>query len=346
MHIRKPIIFSLLIILLFSLGQSFGQTVPNFTVTDADGVEHNLYEDYLDKGITVAFKIFFIGCPPCTSIAPDVQAAYEEWGSGEYDVQFIEFSNRENDLNASVDFYQNNLNLTFPGVGFDGGALDALEPYLSGTFGPGFGTPIFAVIAPDRTVNYNTGGNGNSGRIANLNAAISATGAIGAPNVPEPHIINFSLEDAFGTSITGLNITLSDGNNASISYAIDSSVPLSITDLTTEYPGISNPVLHFSKEDGIRDRIAPLDILLIRKHILNIIPISNPDMLTAADTNGDGIITPLDMLVLQKVILGIFTTFPINSYQIEPNQLPLTITPGESTNLTLKAIKIGDLNGF
>jgi len=344
MKLSFPIV--LFAFLIFSTVHINAQDAPNFEITDSEGKTHKLYEDYLDQGKTVVIKFFFTSCPPCNAIAPRVQSLYEEWGEGDEDVQFFEITTQDFDSNSDVQDYKDFHSLTFPGVGEDGGAKDARQPYTSGTFGTFFGTPSFAVIAPDRSAVYNTGGIGTNGKIQALSDAIAATGATGG-QVAQPSVFSLGVNDSFGESVPGIEYTISSASDPSIAYpVILTDLSISITDIAEEFPGISDPVLKLSKKDDIRMHITPLDILLIRKHILGVIPIEDEGLLMAADTNGDGSITPLDMLVLQKVILGIFTEFPIDSYQFIPNQIPLTLQPGETQNIVIEAVKVGDLNGF
>ena len=330
----------------FVTGNLYSQLAPNFTITDSDGTTHELYEDYLDKGITVAIKFFFVDCPPCNAIAPHIQTLYEDWGEGAFDVQFLELSDKSWDNNTDVAEYKTLHSLTFPGVGQDGGSLDAVQPYKDETWGDWKGTPSFAVIAPDRSVVYNTGGAGTSGRIANLDAAIAATGAIGDPaNQALPAVFNFSFIDPFGNTIDGVEIFISDSDEPAVSYPITGQ-NLSITSLQDQFPGITNPVLSFHKAGTAVQQISPLDMLLLRKHILSIIPITDPALQIAADDNGDGTISPLDMLILRKLILTIITDFPVETYSFLPAELPISILAGQTQDIEVKAIKIGDLNGF
>ena len=56
----------------FSFGQSTianGTTVNNFTVTDTDGNEHDLYT-ITASGKYVFLDFFFDTCPPCQSTTP------------------------------------------------------------------------------------------------------------------------------------------------------------------------------------------------------------------------------------------------------------------------------------
>lgn len=71
-----------------------GSTAPNFTTTDLNGVQHNLYE-YLDAGKTVLLDISATWCGPCwsyhaTNALEDFHFAYGPGGSNEAVVLFVE----------------------------------------------------------------------------------------------------------------------------------------------------------------------------------------------------------------------------------------------------------------
>ena len=62
-----------------------------------------LYEvitDYLNQGKTVMIEIFFTTCPPCNAIAPLIEPLYQDWGGGDYDVEFFDLSNKNFDTDA------------------------------------------------------------------------------------------------------------------------------------------------------------------------------------------------------------------------------------------------------
>lgn len=332
---------SVLIFCFVSMSFMSAQKSDDWTVTDVSGNEHTLYEDYLDKGEVVVLKFFFVDCPPCNAIAPSVQTLYEDWGEGTQGVEFFDITILGGDDDNDVTGFKNRHDLTFPSISSEGNALGVAQPYLDGDFGDALFTPSFAVIAPDGDVTFRVPGSGPS-VINNLDDAIEeAMGSVALPSV-----FNIQVTDAFGTAISGVTTILTDANNSAVSYPLDMSTPLSILNISEDYPGVTDPVVTFEKVDDIRSNITPLDLLLIRKHILGIIPINDPKLLSAADTNGDDSITPLDMLVLQKVILGIFTEFPIDSYQFNPAQIPLNLAPGQSQDIKAIGIKTGDLNGF
>lgn len=56
--------------------------------------------------------------------------------------------------------------------------------------------------------------------------------------------------------------------------------------------------------------VSTYDIVLIRRHILNIEVFDNPYTIIAADVNRSGVISTLDLVELQKLILNISTSFP------------------------------------
>jgi len=343
-------IFSLLLMVL-SLSLMSQATVPDWTVTDSKGVDHTLYADYLDKGTTVVLKLFFVDCPPCNSLAPHMQTLYEDWGEGAEDVEFMEMTISGDD-DAELEEYKAKHSLTFPGISIDGGAAGAVRPYLDDEFFNFSGTPTVAVIAPDGTV-VKAGGFSISARIEKIGEAIEATGATGGitpppPPPPAPAIYTLAIEDVLGNEVNGIEAVIYSESDPAISYDINlgAGTSLTITDLETEFPGIADPILQLSKNDEVRKNLTPLDILLIRKHILQVNTLTDPALLMAADTNGDGNVTPLDMLVLRKVILDIFQEFPVNSHRFLPNDIPLSVVAGQNQTFEIKVSKTGDLNGF
>jgi thiol-disulfide isomerase/thioredoxin len=343
---QKGLILTLILFVVANVSLS-AQTAPNFTFTDTEGVTHDLYADYLNQGKTVLLKIFFVNCPPCRAIAPSMQTLYEEWGEGEYDVEFIELSNKSFDSNLDVQGYKNDFNITFPGAGADGGALIALEPYLTGTFGSFFGTPEFAIISPNRSVNYGVGGGSVANTIAALDQAIADTGAQKPGGEVLPSTIQIQVEDFFGNVIQGSELVLGSASSSQ-------EFPLSLNNgivvfenFEEDYPGLNDPVIRIRKTDDARDKLSALDILILVRHILNLVPISNPDLLLAADVTGDSATNAIDLLTLQRVILGLLSEFPnVESYQFPVNDVSVDVIPGETQIIQFIGVKTGDLNGF
>ncbi len=344
-----------LIISLFFLSFSFvafAQKAPDFQITDSDGVVHNLYADHLDQGQTVVIKLFFTSCPPCIQLAPWMEEKYQNWGAGQYDVEFIELSILTGDTNADVAQFKLNYGVTFPGAGFDGGGKDAAEVYKSGMFGSYFGTPSLAIIAPNGSVmqgfSYDdfdslieaTGATGNSG----------GNGGGGGGGMTD-EVTTYNVNSTITTTSVPENLTyiLKPANADSPAYDI-----LAITGgtLNFEYPSVDfpelvDPVIVLQAEGDIVDNtVKPHDLVQIRKHILELEPLTEEYQLLAADLNSDGQIKPHDLLTLQKALLGLITEFPNGtpSWISIPAQLSLTESLGNTINLDFQLIKIGNVD--
>jgi len=278
-------------------------TAPDFTVTDSHGQIHHLYADYLNQGKTVLIEIFYTTCPPCNSLAPLMEPFYQEWGGGEYDVEFFEMSDKSFDTDALVNAYQDEYNETFVGVGNDGGSLPAVAPYKNGQYGPWLGTPTFIVIAPDGTFEYDVDGPNNAATIAALDAAILATGAE-KPIIEQPVVVNGDVQFLQGS--------LGVGN--AVVKVLDASDNIITTDTTGVNGEFNLEVLLSEVQPGWKVKVekqgvplngvSVLDLVKIQKHILFLEPFDNPYSKLAADVNKSGNISSLDIVGLLKIILG------------------------------------------
>ncbi len=331
--------FRITILVLLFLSIAKAQTVPNFNVTDSNGKVHKLYEDYLDKGKVVVLKIFFVDCPPCNAIAPATQQKYIDWGAGNSNVQFIEMTNKIGDISDRVNVYKTKHGITFPSIGSDGGALDAILPYTNGTFGPWYGTPFFAVIAPNKKVNFDALFN-------NLNALISAAG--GTMLAPSNKVTINTTGSSLPSS--GISYFLKSASNSAVSY--------NITQLTngsnvfdypsTLFPVVANPIITLeSTAPAFDPALTVLDLIAIRSHILGTIPFTSEVQKIAADVNGNGKISASDLVILQKAIAGFITNFPNNvpSYKLFPSQIPFTAPAQGGAQITVsgEVIKMGNV---
>jgi thiol-disulfide isomerase/thioredoxin len=300
-------LFSFMIICSFG----YSQNASNFTVTDYNNQLHNLYADYLDQDITVVVKVFFTTCPPCQIQSPFYQEKYEEWGSGAYDVAFFEISNQGFDSNQDCKDYSEDFGTTMFGVGADGGALDALDEYTSGTFGPFFGTPTYFVIAPDRTVIWDTG-------LAGLDQAIIDTGAEGPPMAPLPPSRYFlTFNDIEGNEISrqaSTQILMKSNADAAYELDITSFINGGLFEYpTTDIPEIEEPFISIVDPTTNTPGVSALDLIVIQKHLLGIEPFNNAYRILASDVNNSGNASAIDLIELQKFILGTFSELPNNN---------------------------------
>jgi Dockerin type I domain len=117
------------------------------------------------------------------------------------------------------------------------------------------------------------------------------------------------------------------------------------------------------KDDNPLNGVTTFDLLLISKHILDILPIASPYKMIAADVNKSGSITTYDIVELRKLILGIYNELPNNTswrfvdkeYIFPVANNPFTVPFPEfktvadiqqnEMNEDFVAVKIGDING-
>jgi hypothetical protein len=127
------------------------QEAVDFSFTDTDGVEHNLFTE-LNAGKTIMLDFFFTSCGPCQYWSSSINNVYQQFGSGDADVEFWSFTPYDN--NNAVIAYDNTYGIEFPSCSIDGGSLDVIDLYTSGTYGPFLGYPTYVVICPDRSVTW------------------------------------------------------------------------------------------------------------------------------------------------------------------------------------------------
>ena len=75
--------------------------IPNFTLTDSYGDNHDLYE-YLTKGDAVLIDFFASWCGPCEASTPEVNSVWEDFGEGETGFQVMGMSVEPTDNNSVV----------------------------------------------------------------------------------------------------------------------------------------------------------------------------------------------------------------------------------------------------
>ncbi|MBP9209472.1 MAG: redoxin domain-containing protein [Saprospiraceae bacterium] len=297
------------------------QKAPDFSVTDFNNKTHKLYEDYLNQNKVVVLKFFFVGCPPCANIAPYVEQAYQRWGSGAGKAEFLQITTLTSDKNSTVKSYHQSKGLSFPGIGSDGGAQAALQPYKSGTFGTWYGTPTFVVIAPDGTVDYNV--NMSLGNPYGLDTAIARalrnTGGGGCPNAFSVKTVTPLQPDTY------FLVDYQNGNPtrelSTGSYNCEFSLPADLSGLYV-VPQINlteNPV----------DRISLADVVRIQKYILQL-QTFNKLQIKLADVNNSWSITTADVAEIRKLILGVS-----NGFKKLPGQFEVVYDPGSKNGTTI-----------
>ena len=134
------------LITLFSFQSLFaqlpnGSIAPDFTLTDLDGITHNLYADYLDQGYTVFLDFSAVWCPPCWSYHTSgaLDELYENHGpSGHPHV----FTTTTDDVMVFL-------------IEADESSVECIEGTGCGTHGDWRTGTTFPIICTDGTVNNN-----------------------------------------------------------------------------------------------------------------------------------------------------------------------------------------------
>jgi thiol-disulfide isomerase/thioredoxin len=335
--------WSFTFLLIFCQLIAYNQTMHNFTVTDSDGNVHKLYETYLNNGKTVVIKFFFTTCPPCIALAPAWQQKYTTWGSGMHDVQFLEPTTISSDNTAKVKTYKTTHGLTMPGIPVDGNAPMIVDPFKNGAYGGWYGTPSFAVIAPNKSIQFPV-------QFSQLDAAIAATGAQMPGSQTVPATIN--LAPNAGTFNVGNGdikffVKPKNANTPKLEITKNAQGTYSFQYPSTQYPEMTEPIVIMeSLAPDFVPGISAQDLVIIQKYILGIESFPNNWQKIAADVNNDAKVTAQDIVNIRKLILGISTEFPNNvpSYISIPAFNEVIAAPGTTATLNFQIVKMGNVN--
>lgn len=147
----KKITLILLLFTVFATAQTnnynVGDVVDDFTVTDTDGVEHNLYS-ITAQGKYVWLDFFFVDCGPCRATAPIFNEFFDRYGCNEGDVYALSI-NLGNDDDAYVEWYEEQFGGPFnhaPAASGDGGSAPVTANFGVNAF------PTYCLIGPDNTM--------------------------------------------------------------------------------------------------------------------------------------------------------------------------------------------------
>lgn len=131
-----------------AVAQPSSAIAPDFTLTDMDGTEHNLYS-YLDEGKTVIMDMFATWCGPCIASIPSVEAIWEDHGpTGDNTIVVLTLEADASTSNEAATAAEHNMTAPL----FDNGHTITNLGYQSGYF------PTYFVVCPDRTWQMHIGG--------------------------------------------------------------------------------------------------------------------------------------------------------------------------------------------
>ena len=119
-----------------------GETIDDFTGTDIDGNEINLYS-ILDSGQYVLINFFLTDDPYSENIMQDMVTAYSLYGCNQHDVFFMEISPNGNDETCQA--WVQNFDVKYPTISRDGGGNTIAQAIPVGLY------PTIMLIRPDHT---------------------------------------------------------------------------------------------------------------------------------------------------------------------------------------------------
>lgn len=326
---RKHLLLSLL---LFG-SRLFALPAPDFDVTDSDGNQHSLYGDYVSQGKVLVIEIFFVNCPPCATHAPHFQSLYASKKSmypGK--VEFMLLTTMSGDHDAQVAQYKINKSLTMPAVSSDGGSLQAIAPFQSGTYGAFLGTPTFIVIAPNTgEVFFDIRGSSPQATMGKISQLVDHLA------VPAGPTSICGAASPMGAPVDSVRYHVDAPSWDTTFWAGDYNL-WNFVPLQAELPYIITPY----KNDHHKAGISTFDLVLMSKHILGITPFDASWKTTAADVNLSGSVTTFDIVETRKVLLGVYDTF---TYCTSWRFVPSTGSDVNGYCFSFQCIKMGDVNG-
>jgi len=168
---KRCFAFSVLLVFLSCFAQKgLSQFAPDFEVTDIDGSSHALYADYLNNGHAVVLGFFYNGAPMVDELYPLLQEyAFAQWAAN-VPVNFLLLSHV--DVNDALSVFAAGHNLVLPICGVEGGASEAIDGFIDGSFGPFYGYPMFVIVGPSGEVVYDPWASDTDEMISLIDAAI------------------------------------------------------------------------------------------------------------------------------------------------------------------------------
>lgn len=177
----------------------------------------------------------------------------------------------------------------------------------------------------------------------------------GGCNGSRPASISGRIYNELNADLTQIDVTLQDNQSGETRVVkTDSLGAFAFEELYT-----SDYQLGASVDGPYDEGVSTLDIVLIQRHILGIVPLDSPYKLLAADVNDSESVTGADVVTLRKLILGIVDKFEeTESWKFVPTAesydptspwparelVRLDITDSTSHVVDFMGLKMGDVN--
>lgn len=180
-----------------------------------------------------------------------------------------------------------------------------------------------------------------------LNLGLTTLNGINQPVIAEASVQGL-VQTPEGDAVAGATVTLASANDT-LTMVTDVAGQYSFTELPA---GIAY-TLSIRKTSNPKNGVSTQDLILIRKHILNVDALDTPFQHIASDVNASETVTTNDLIQIQKVILSVLSNFEqIDSWRFLPLNFdfanpsaPLPGIPYGQTTFLLTEDKIFDWMG-
>ena len=196
------------------LNYSIGQVVNDFSVTDINGVSHNLYT-YTAAGKHVFLDYFFTTCGPCQQTTPTWNEFYDKYGCNAGDVICITLNSGQNN-DAEVIAYENTYGGSFnhsPAVSGDGGS-GAVDTDMNPSQ-----YPTYCLIGPDNKL--------KNADIWPINSVADLEAAFPAGFSPSPMACSTGLEEE--NKQVSFTVYPNPNNGENINIMVDNATSSTVT---------------------------------------------------------------------------------------------------------------------
>ena len=243
----------------------FGQTASNFSITDINGEQHDLYQDYLDNDKVVLLFIMQSFDPGSNAIAADVQKMYQSWGAGRFGLQLLALSNNVNDTDLRLINFKNQYNITFPLSSAEGGSVTASETILKEQLRSG---PLFILIKENKEFIYDIKGDDDASTLKLIEENLLQIGS------KKPFVMNGSIQ-AHGKPVKDVWIKTSESLNSEEAVITDGSGDYEVA--IAERPENQDFAFIPYRNDRHDNGLSTLDAVIILRHLLGLQRFDNPE---------------------------------------------------------------------
>jgi len=162
-------------------------------------------------------------------------------------------------------------------------------------------------------------------------------------------LISGKIKTVLGEGIAKTKVTVKDVNQTYAPVTTDENGEYAFPHINYAYP----VTVTASRNDGVRNGVSTLDLVLIQKHLLGIEPFTRPEKFIAADANNSNALSAIDLVVLRKLILNLVDTLPSGkSWRFFDttllsgtiNESIIISSENETSNVNFIGIKLGDVN--